>query len=91
MPDIASVRNNTAMALGHMMDAYGEEAVPKIAEKLTALLPRAKDQPADSTLNKTLENVTSFGVAQKRLYVYTCSPRRHCLSPPIRHMCLTAY
>ena len=67
--DIASVRDNSAIALGNYMRAYGEEAVPKIKEVISLNMPRAKEQPVDSHLNQGIENTTVFGVAAKKLYV----------------------
>ena len=47
--NIWSVREDSAVALGKVMSAYKDEAVAKVVAKLKEDLPKAKDQPKDST------------------------------------------
>jgi len=61
--NIWSVRENAAEALGAVVHTFGEEAFKTVQEKLTELLPAAKEQPAGSTKNAALTNTTTFGVA----------------------------
>ena len=46
--NIWSVREDSAVALGMVMRAYGDEAVARVVAKLDTELLKAKDQPADS-------------------------------------------
>lgn len=43
------MREDSAVALGKVMAAYGDEAVEKVVTKLKEDLPKAKEQPKDST------------------------------------------
>ena len=65
--NIASVRDNSAIALGNYMRAYKGEAVAKVKKILEDYLPKVKEQPIDSHLNQSMENTTIFGVAAKKL------------------------
>lgn len=60
---IWSVREDAAVALGAVVEAYGDEAFLKVHTELLSMLPAAKEQPANSTANSGLANVTQFGVA----------------------------
>eukprot|EP01129_Flabellula_baltica_P017535 TRINITY_DN9740_c0_g1_i1.p1 TRINITY_DN9740_c0_g1~~TRINITY_DN9740_c0_g1_i1.p1 ORF type:complete len:653 (+),score=131.19 TRINITY_DN9740_c0_g1_i1:64-1959(+) len=64
--NIWSVRENSAVAVGKSLVTYGEEIEEYILSKLEYLLPRVKEQPADSNLLSDYENTTVFGVAAKR-------------------------
>lgn len=64
--NIASVREDSAVALGDAVRAYGEEAAARVCAKVAELLPMAKDQSADSRTAPGLENTTLFGVAAQR-------------------------
>ena len=64
--NIFSVREDSAIALGNAARAYGPDAIAKIVAKIKEMLPKAKDQPADSKARGNLENTTLFGVAAER-------------------------
>jgi hypothetical protein len=64
--NIYSVRDGAAVALGNAARAYGAEAIARVAAEAGALLPMAKEQPADSRARGGLENTTLFGVAAAR-------------------------
>lgn len=61
--NINSVREDSAVALGKVMDAYGEESVEYLFEVLTELLPKALEQKEDSKRFQGLKSTTRFGVA----------------------------
>jgi hypothetical protein len=44
------VREDSAIALGDVMRAYGGEALARVMPQLTAMLVMAKDQPSESAL-----------------------------------------
>jgi hypothetical protein len=64
--NIFSVREDSAIALGNAARAYGPDAISRIVAKISKMLPRANDQPADSKARGNLENTTLFGVAAER-------------------------
>ncbi|KAG7667191.1 hypothetical protein NADE_003012 [Nannochloris sp. 'desiccata'] len=64
--NIFSVREDSAIALANAARAYGPDAISRIVAKITEMLPKAKDQPADSKARGNLENTTLFGVAAER-------------------------
>jgi hypothetical protein len=47
---IWSVRENAAIAIGDVLEAYGEEILPKVQSLIQKLLPSAKEQPAMSAM-----------------------------------------
>jgi hypothetical protein len=61
--NIPSVREGTAVALGKVLKAYGDEALEVILPKLKEGLPKAMTQKKESQALANLENVTTFGVA----------------------------
>ena len=61
--NIASVREDSAVALGNAIRAYGEEGKQKILPEIRTMILKAKEQKADSTQFSGLKNVTRFGVA----------------------------
>ncbi|EFN56492.1 expressed protein [Chlorella variabilis] len=61
--NIYSVREDSAVALGNAVRAYGEEAVARIVERVRGMVLEARDQPADSQQYGSLQNTTLFGVA----------------------------
>lgn len=64
--NIWSVRENAAIALGCMVEAYGDDALAVVKPWLVENLPKAKLQEKggdSSTRNTGTENVTQFGVA----------------------------
>ena len=61
--NIASVREDSAVALGNAIRAYGDEGKQKILPEIHTMILRAKEQKADSTQFSGLNNVTQFGVA----------------------------
>lgn len=69
LKDIASVRDNTAIALGNYIRAYKDEVIPKIKQLLTENIPKALDQPIDSHINQNMANETIFGVSAKKAFV----------------------
>lgn len=64
--NIRSVRENSAVALGNVIRAYGDDALEKILPVLRDLMMRVSDQPPDSVKFSGLENSTLFGVARIR-------------------------
>ncbi|KAL4425118.1 hypothetical protein ABPG77_008223 [Micractinium sp. CCAP 211/92] len=64
--NIFSVREDTAVALGNAVRAYGDEATARIVAVLRDTVLEARDQPADSQKYGSLENTTLFGVAAQR-------------------------
>eukprot|EP00210_Caulerpa_lentillifera_P009386 g8948.t1 len=64
--NIASVRENSAIALGNAIRAYQDEALDVILPELTAMITEAKNQEPDSTSFSGLNNVTQFGVASSK-------------------------
>ncbi|CAD7696000.1 unnamed protein product [Ostreobium quekettii] len=65
--NIGSVRENTAIALGKAVQAYGEEALSRLLPVLKERLAKAKEQPEHSSQFSDLENTTTFGVAGRRV------------------------
>lgn len=61
--NIASVREDSAIALGNAIRAYQEEALDVILPQLRTLIIEAKNQEPDSEAFSRLKNVTQFGVA----------------------------
>eukprot|EP00010_Vexillifera_abyssalis_P001453 CAMPEP_0201560856 /NCGR_PEP_ID=MMETSP0173_2-20130828/78487_1 /ASSEMBLY_ACC=CAM_ASM_000268 /TAXON_ID=218659 /ORGANISM="Vexillifera sp., Strain DIVA3 564/2" /LENGTH=459 /DNA_ID=CAMNT_0047975319 /DNA_START=765 /DNA_END=2144 /DNA_ORIENTATION=- len=76
--NIQSVRQNTAQALaGFVLKAYPEKALARIIPVIDALLPMAHKQCADSKLNASLENVSTFGVAKAKKIARDNDPALH--------------
>ncbi|CAG9464545.1 unnamed protein product [Pedinophyceae sp. YPF-701] len=63
--NIPTVREDSAVALGRCLRAYGDEARERIVPRLAEMLPSAFQQPHDSAKYGGLSNVTQFGVAQE--------------------------
>eukprot|EP00899_Mesostigma_viride_P016795 jgi/Mesvir1/25116/Mv21577-RA.2 len=89
--NIWSVRENSAVALGNAIRAYNGEALDKILPKLREMLPMAKSQPNDSKRFGGLQNVTTFGVSQKKArdndeHLHTDKPMYSCgsLAPKLK-------
>lgn len=64
--NIASVREDSAIALGNVVRAYGNEAMDRIIPVLRSMVLSARDQPKESVKFSTMENTTLFGVAAMR-------------------------
>ncbi|KAI7841245.1 hypothetical protein COHA_005082 [Chlorella ohadii] len=64
--NIFSVREDSAVALGNAVRAYGDEAVQLILEQVREMVLQAREQPEDSRAYGSLENTTLFGVAAQR-------------------------
>jgi HEAT repeat protein len=65
--NIPSVRQGAAVALGSVMEVYGDEALQAVLPQLRDTLAKARDQPSDSKRYTELTNTTTFGVAAKRI------------------------
>ena len=72
--NIWSVRQNAAVSVAAMVEAYGDEVFAIVEPKLKELLPAAKEQGSQSTANAALENVTTFGVAPPKSMVAPMTP-----------------
>eukprot|EP00039_Didymoeca_costata_P003973 m.70800 g.70800 ORF g.70800 m.70800 type:complete len:669 (+) comp12166_c0_seq1:27-2033(+) len=66
--NIWSVRENAAIALRSVVEAYGDVAFRKVETWMLENLPKASKQPASQALrlNTNLENTTTFGVADTK-------------------------
>ncbi|PSC73633.1 ARM repeat-containing [Micractinium conductrix] len=64
--NIYSVREDSAVALGNAVRAYGDEAVQRVVPVVREMIMQAKQQPEDSKAYGSLENTTLFGVAAQR-------------------------
>lgn len=64
--NIATVRENSAIALGDAIRAYGQEALDRILPEIRRTILEAQNQESDSVMFSGLQNVTQFGVAKAR-------------------------
>ena len=74
--NIWSVREDAAVALGAVVEAYGDAAFEAVYGKFDELLARALVQEPASTKNAGLTNATLFGVAAPVVptEIVTCAP-----------------
>jgi len=64
--NIPSVRKNTAVALGKVLNTFKEDVLKKILVRLNTFLPMVNNQTNDAKKFGEMENTTIFGVAAKK-------------------------
>ena len=74
--NIWSVREDSALALGDVLKAYGEEAFARVLPELEAMLKMARDQPSDSVLY-----VSEARLIRRRVFLVVASFAPSLLSP----------